>query len=100
MPKLKMNEMLTQPDPAAAQRHLATYAGQAFFAGTGPAGRTCGQCMRWLFHGFDKWGFANSSKCSKTEEMSPRHAVPVPYAAGACKYFEENPSPPAASAKW
>jgi len=64
-------------------------AGMAFFAGTGPVGKTCGDCA---FRGY--WRKAASGnnycvqKCEKARKMAGRHMADVSARNSACKYFE------------
>ena len=74
--------------------------GMAFFAGSGPSGKTCGGCK---FRGYKrsgiypKWNEAlqrevyrtyNVQSCAKFKEMTGRHGSPVDKDNRACKYFE------------
>jgi len=76
--------------------------GMAFWAGTGPKGRTCRECLHYSVEG--RYGtpggdhargeltLGRCAKYSRTKRLDGpkfRHSTPV------CKYFEENPLPPA-----
>jgi hypothetical protein len=74
-----------------------TYPGQASWAA--PYGGTCcRECKLWAFDGYLASGMIKPARCTKAVSlMGNNSTLPrVPDYAGACKYFEENPSPPAA----
>lgn len=75
--------------------------GMAFFAGTGPAGKTCGDCKlrgysRESSHGH--WNEARGQlvyrsyrvqKCAQFKKMTGHHGTDVNAEYRACKYFEQ-----------
>lgn len=77
--------------------------GMAFFAGTGPAGATCGLCKhRGYFRQSARGSFdkrTNSTvhksyrvtKCAQFKRMTGRHGSDVDADYAACKYFEAAP---------
>jgi hypothetical protein len=96
--KLSFGAHLTQDElnhPAAR-----TYIGQAHFAGSGPAGKTCRECCFWVpapgttKHAYDQSGI-KAHRCTKRASMMrSKDAQLVPPKASACKYFEPPESPP------
>ena len=75
--------------------------GMAFWAGSGPAGKTCRECIHWQADGYYAGGnraFNQGLKpgiCRKARAMTMGKAQPpVRYINSACKYFEPNPNPP------
>lgn len=84
----------------------ATHPGMAHFAGTGPALKTCRECIFWNHRLYDyrakngKWrGLILPADCNKYRQMTQRAGEKIPDYAAACKYFEENPTIPARYAK-
>lgn len=82
-----------------------THKGMAHFAGTGPARRTCRECLSWQFTTYyavqgAHMGSLKPGKCHKrTSLMRGEEGEAVPPDARACKYFEENlKAPPAKTA--
>jgi hypothetical protein len=64
-----------------------TYKGMAYFGGTGPRGKTCGQCRFWL----RKEAKKHAAACSKYSEMKQgEKGERFPDVARACKYFEQH----------
>lgn len=65
-------------------------AGMAYFAGTGPENKTCGDCK---FHGYhrtrsNRQTTYHTSGCAKFKSMTGRHGPPVGNDNKSCKYFE------------
>lgn len=56
-------------------------AGMAYFAGTGPAGSTCGKCAFYGNREMDK-------KCTKYREMVHDWGANLKKTQSGCKYFE------------
>lgn len=75
-----------------------THKGMAHFAGTGPNGRTCRECIHWdHFNGSYRKGDGRISKasCKKFSALTRgEKGHPVPDDAMACKYFDINPAVP------
>jgi hypothetical protein len=76
------------------EEQMLTAPGMAFFAGTGPIGKTCGDCK---FKGYwrrvvKKSGefskAANSAGCAKFHAMTRTHGPAISKYLRACKYFE------------
>ena len=59
-----------------------TFVGQAYFAGTGPEGKTCGSCAHWQ-------GKPQDKQCVKFQFRGAQKSGRVPSYALACKYFDE-----------
>jgi hypothetical protein len=73
-----------------------TYPGQASWA-SAYGGKCCRQCQHWDFIGYFASGVIRAAQRTKARAMMNQPNVPrVPFFAGACKYFEENPDPPPA----
>ena len=78
-----------------------THVGMAYFAGTGPRGKTCRECLSWSINGrhlylnptFRVPNLQNHD-CGKFIEMVGRLGERVPHNAAACKYFEQSEHPP------
>lgn len=109
---------LTSGHPPADETRIAsTHPGQAHWAGTGPPGRICGECIEhWgamrVYHkaapGSANWvlaaprprycrvtGHLEPTSCDKrTRLLAPVKPIAVPPGAAACAYFRENPTPP------
>ena len=75
-----------------------TQPGMAFWAGTGPAGQTCGDCV---FKGY--WatkvnksgtpvGSRRSKGCAKFRDLTGTHGPAINQYLPACKYFEARPA--------
>lgn len=67
-----------------------THAGMAYFAGTGPVGKTCRECAEWLGGEYKK-----SDRQLKLAACLRGTGKTFPHTAPACKYFEQSPNPPA-----
>jgi hypothetical protein len=98
--RINFSDHLTKPEgDLEAQRRASTYAGMAYFAGTGQPGQTCRGCTHWLTEGWkpDKKhmkGTLKDSPCEVYVNMKPgRNPPKVPHNAWACKYFEPREQP-------
>lgn len=79
--------------------------GMAFFAGTGPADKTCGDCAHRGYYresqtatwserqGRDVFRTYKVTACAMFKAKSGRNGPPVPAACKSCKYFEQRPNP-------
>jgi hypothetical protein len=92
-----LSDKLTQPDPTTTRMARATFTGMAHFAGTGPEGMSCRQCLHWDHREYDyhskngKYhGLIKAASCKKFKAMTNKQGDPVPDNADACKYFEWN----------
>lgn len=79
------------PERAFVARAAMTHRGQAYLAGSGPAGKTCLDCARWQFEG--KWSVQKGpfpARCAKYRDLMRGEWGPkVPHSAGSCKYFDQ-----------
>ena len=80
-------------DPVLAAQIAKTRPGMAHWAGSGPFGRTCGDCSYLTY-----WqqirntadnivGTKRRHGCAKFRELTDRHGPVVPKHAEACRYF-------------
>jgi len=78
------------------ERQANTPPGMAFWAGTGPAGRTCRECSFYQFNGYKSkkggitGGVLKLGICNKYLSMMLRAGSKVPHETPSCKYFELN----------
>lgn len=86
--QLKLNPHLKQDETGAIA--MKTFVGMAHFAGSGPKGKTCRQC---LFYGNE--GYKKTNKELKASSCSKGLGGKFPHSAMACKYFDENRDAPA-----
>ncbi len=108
---------LTKPQgEELAAMQAATVPGMAFWAGSGPAGRTCRECVHWcsgkvarrhtkrsaaVKHSGVKAGSLLDQKCNKFARLSyDKEGDAFNNATPACKYFEENATPPEPLMVW
>lgn len=84
----------------------ASYPGMAHFAGTGPHGSTCRECIFWE-HGPHDYrakngkhrGLIEPARCRKYRAITLHQGDKIPDEAAACKYFDRNETAPARFAK-
>src|ERR1700726_3719242 len=62
--------------------------GMAHFAGTGPNGKTCGQCEFWGYQVTTKKGLKFQFRCKKYNELMKKDGGIIPGLTLACKYWE------------
>ena len=94
-----MTSHLTVLDPVLEKHIAVTPPGMAHWAGTGPDGTSCRQCLFFASNGYYS---ANSkhgdtlkpSPCKQYQKMMNRIGPPIRYETASCKYFEPNPTPP------
>lgn len=80
--------------------------GMAHFAGTGPAGATCRECIFWN-HGPHDYrakngkhrGLIEPATCKKFRQLTHHEGAKIRDDLSACKYFSENSSIPERFAK-
>jgi len=80
-------------EPQLEQQIRRTYDGMAHWAGSGPEGATCGDCVFW---GYTKetnnFGYSISPrrvhKCRRFLELTKKHGASIPASAGACRHFQ------------
>lgn len=97
-------QLLGSFDPDFDRALTQTHEGQAHLAGSGPAGRTCRECLLWAFDGYHATGGLNRvagalkpATCGKYRELMRRAGKAIPHHAKACRHFQENPQPPKVS---
>lgn len=89
---------LTVLDIEFENRVARTQVGMAFWAGTGPQGKTCRECKSYGFNGYTSsksvnGGTLKNGPCERyVSQMGKSYRVP--YDTPSCKYFEQNPKPP------
>jgi hypothetical protein len=94
---MRTTQHLTSPDPEFDRRVAATHPGQAHFAGTGPNGATCGQCIHlgYLKRTYTAAGeptsAGKSNGCVEFLRLIGKHGPAVPRHALACRYFKPVP---------
>ncbi len=83
---------LTEPNPDLADMIRRTPSGMAHWAGTGPTGKTCGECA---FLVSISVGVGNSTRCEKYTMMmrGKQGSKKIPKTTPACKYFDPQPKP-------
>lgn len=97
--KEAISDHLTHSPIDAAAR--SSFPGMAHFAGTGPRGSTCRECIFWN-HGPHDYrakngkyrGLIEPATCKKFRQVTLQEGSKIPDEASACKYFDQNPSPP------
>lgn len=96
-----MNLPMVMPrieEPLSEHERLAqiTNSGQAFWATTGPDGKTCRECV--FFGQFKKTKYKQNvltpSRCQKYTRIAGKQGDAIPHDSRACKYFEQHPNPP------
>jgi hypothetical protein len=86
--------LTTGYSPELTRQIRQTREGQAHFAGTGPFGATCGECV---FLGY--WKQIRSARddtvktqrvggCEKFYQLTGKHGPAVPQGTEACRYFQ------------
>lgn len=103
------NQHLTIVDPKTETARRRTWPGMAHWAATGPAGKTCRECIFWTDCGGQAGYYARRGmsggglkprSCKKHQElMRGEVGNRVPHHVESCKYFEQNPEPPSLVAK-
>ena len=95
-----VSDHLTESPFDSAAR--ATHPGMAHFAGSGPQFKTCRECIFWAHEQFDyrskngKYsGLIKPARCKKYRALMHEEGGQIPDDARACKYFEQNATPPA-----
>jgi hypothetical protein len=82
---------------ATSREELITWKGMAHFAGTGPRGRTCRECLSWDWRAERRLanGHLKEARCKKFSENSQgKKGRKVPDNAEACRHFEFNSDAP------
>jgi hypothetical protein len=71
-----------------------TPSGMAYWAGSGPEGKTCRECRNLGKAQYSTSGMLKATKCDKYTELSYREGKAIPYDSRACKYFIQSENPP------
>ena len=79
------NQDLTEINAEQAQ----SVPGMAHFAGTGPNGKTCGQCEFWGYQRETKKGLKFQFSCKKYNQITGKNGSIIPGLTLACRYFDE-----------
>lgn len=81
---------MTVTDKELERREINTAPGMAFWAGTGPAGATCGKCEHYGYHYDDDKGLPRrkTKSCAQFFRMTGRHGGSLTTSQSACKYFK------------
>ena len=74
---------------AASVEQAQTAPGMAHFAGTGPNGKTCGQCEFWGYQVQQGKLVKFQFRCKKYKELTTKNGSIIPGLTLACRYFEE-----------
>ena len=97
---MKKQDRLTVVDKILDEQAAKTPVGMAFWAGTGPKGKTCRECRFYTFNGYksargNKGGQLKNSPCQKFIALTNGvDTNRIPYDTSSCKYFDQNPAPP------
>ncbi|HEX2554216.1 MAG TPA: hypothetical protein VHL98_10970 [Microvirga sp.] len=83
------------------RRARGTHVGMAHFAGTGPAGRTCRECVFWMktstwfAEGGKNGGGPRPAPCARYQQLTHQRGGNVPHGASACRHFAaaDHPQP-------
>lgn len=102
MTGLSFNEHLHRTSPVD-RLAASTHAGQAHFAGSGPSGSTCRECVFFSWLATGGWhsntgkhgGAPKPACCAKYRALTGQAGSKVPHDAGACKYFDAAKEPQA-----
>lgn len=92
------DHLTTSPADSLAR---ASFPGMAHFARTGPANKTCRECVFWKHGPYDyrakngKYrGLIEPATCSKYRSITQNEGAKIPDDAPACKYFDQNSTVP------
>jgi hypothetical protein len=98
---MALRDHYTKPDPAQVERENATHYGMAHWGGTGPADRTCRECLFWApvskspRYKREYGGDLRDRRCRKYTHLT--HGVlgvAVPHYAASCNFFQPADNPP------
>lgn len=81
-------------DETAEKGFRKTPDGMAHWAGTGPKGRSCRECIHYDADKRYRTGMLRPGRCKKYGAMMRRKGPTFPHETQACKHFEANPAPP------
>lgn len=98
MLKSAKGPVLTKPDVALHYKQMETIRGMAHWAGSGPEGKVCGVCKKWITvdmvseqnrAGNDQL-IGQMNKCLKFRELTGKFGpVQIPINTKACRHFED-----------
>jgi hypothetical protein len=77
--------------------HAQSVPGMAHFAGTGPNGKTCGECEFWGYQVTTPKGLKLQFRCKKYNELTKKNGNIIPGLTLSCKYWEAKFVEPAPS---
>jgi hypothetical protein len=81
-----MTSHLTTTDEDLDRMVRRTIPGMAHWAGSGPRGKSCGQCQHFVEMSI---GVGRSTRCHRYETMTGQQGTKkIPVKTPACKYFE------------
>jgi hypothetical protein len=87
--QLKSSIPLTSINPALDQQLRTTYAGQAHWAGSGPQGEWCRNCVFWSWANRSNNKDLSARPCVRYRELTgDTKPKTVPHDAKACRHFE------------
>ena len=81
-----MQRHLTSTNPELEAAAARTPYGMAHWAGSGPIGKTCGQCVYLV-----DVNRSTPRRCAKYQQMMRRWGGVIARSTAACKYFEAKP---------
>ena len=89
---------LTVIDLDLENKRARTPPGMAHWAGTGPSGTTCRECLEYSDNGYysanSKYGSTlKPGTCHRYEKMMNKEGPSIPYNTASCKYFLLNDTP-------
>jgi hypothetical protein len=92
---MTLSEGLKHEDRELDVRRLATmtHKGMAHFAGTGPLGLTCRECVFWRKTGQWLSSGPRPARCAKFVQLTRKPGPPVPFSAYACRHFQQADQP-------
>lgn len=97
---------LTDPNPERMRVLIAsTPPGMAHWCGTGPARRSCRECVHYEFKGYyattsmARGGRLKPGRCRQYRTMMGNWGPAFKWHVAACMFFAENPKPPPGSGK-
>lgn len=97
MRKPKPTKTLASSVPLTGNQDIRdrTYPGMAHWAGSGPQGKSCRQCVHWSCEGYFANGTIKPGRCVVAARLMAVMTPKVPHYASACRYFFEDPAAPA-----
>jgi hypothetical protein len=84
---------LTVLDIKFENRVAGTPIGMAYWAGTGPDGKTCRECVNYVFNGYGSRRLKRGP-CQRFINLTGIESHNIPFDTASCKEFIQNPKPP------